>query len=175
MEKRRQHGADGVLPPHDQAAHPSEWATITSITTKFGMMPETLRKWVRRAEVDASGSGPVRWATASPSGERPAAAARGTSVPLFAEGQLEREEIIEGVRRFSVGFVFTRNLTVQDDAMRTFATFTAGAFEQQLGTPELTTGRSGQRVFEAWAKFQEKASSHVDGRSSLRTEMSDRS
>ena len=35
-----------------QAEHRSQWATITSIATKFGMTPETLRKWVRRAEVD---------------------------------------------------------------------------------------------------------------------------
>ena len=28
-------------------------ATITSIAAKFGMTPETLRTWVRRAEVDA--------------------------------------------------------------------------------------------------------------------------
>jgi transposase len=32
--------------------HSSEWATITSIAEKFGMAPETLRQWVRRAEVD---------------------------------------------------------------------------------------------------------------------------
>lgn len=31
----------------------SQWAAITSISTKFGMTAETLRKWVRRAEVDA--------------------------------------------------------------------------------------------------------------------------
>ena len=33
----------------------SRWAAITSIATKCGMTPETLRKWVRRAEVDAGG------------------------------------------------------------------------------------------------------------------------
>ena len=33
--------------------HASQWAAITSIATKCGMTPETLRKWVRRAEVDA--------------------------------------------------------------------------------------------------------------------------
>ena len=33
----------------------SQWAAITSIATKCGMTPETLRKWVRRAEVDAGG------------------------------------------------------------------------------------------------------------------------
>jgi transposase len=31
----------------------SQWAAITSIAEKFGMTAETLRKWVRRAEVDA--------------------------------------------------------------------------------------------------------------------------
>ena len=35
--------------------HTSQWAAITSIATKCGMTPETLRKWVRRAEVDAGG------------------------------------------------------------------------------------------------------------------------
>jgi transposase len=30
----------------------SQWAAIVSIASKFGMSPETLRLWVRRAEVD---------------------------------------------------------------------------------------------------------------------------
>ena len=33
--------------------YPSQWATITSIASKFGMTAETLRTWVRRAEVDS--------------------------------------------------------------------------------------------------------------------------
>ena len=33
--------------------YPSEWAAITSIAAKCGMTTETLRKWVRRAQVDA--------------------------------------------------------------------------------------------------------------------------
>jgi transposase-like protein len=32
--------------------YPSEWATFTSIAGKLEMMPETLRVWVRRAQVD---------------------------------------------------------------------------------------------------------------------------
>jgi len=31
----------------------SEWAAIKSIAHKFGMTPETLRQWVRRAETDS--------------------------------------------------------------------------------------------------------------------------
>ncbi len=31
----------------------SEWAAITSIATKCGMTPETLWKWIRRAQVDS--------------------------------------------------------------------------------------------------------------------------
>ncbi len=30
----------------------SEWAAITSVSSKLGMTPETLRIWVRRAQVD---------------------------------------------------------------------------------------------------------------------------
>jgi len=32
--------------------HPSEWAAIESIAGKLGMTPETLRRWLRRDEVD---------------------------------------------------------------------------------------------------------------------------
>src|ERR1043166_6507038 len=32
--------------------HPSEWAAIGSVATKLGMTPETLRKWLRRDEID---------------------------------------------------------------------------------------------------------------------------
>ena len=33
-------------------AHPSEWAAIQSVAGKLGMTAETLRKWVRRDEID---------------------------------------------------------------------------------------------------------------------------
>ena len=36
-----------------QSDYRSQWAAISSIASKCGMTPETLRKWVRRAEVDA--------------------------------------------------------------------------------------------------------------------------
>ena len=35
-----------------QGEHESEWAAIGSIASKIGCTPETLRKWVRRAERD---------------------------------------------------------------------------------------------------------------------------
>jgi transposase len=35
-----------------QAEYASQWSAIESIAQKCGMTPETLRKWVRRAEVD---------------------------------------------------------------------------------------------------------------------------
>ena len=35
-----------------QSEHPSQWQAVVSIATKIGCTPETLRKWVRRAEVD---------------------------------------------------------------------------------------------------------------------------
>ncbi len=33
-----------------QGEHESQWAAISSIASKIGCTPETLRKWVRRAE-----------------------------------------------------------------------------------------------------------------------------
>jgi transposase-like protein len=35
-----------------EAEHSSQWAAIGSIAAKIGCTPETLRKWVRRAERD---------------------------------------------------------------------------------------------------------------------------
>jgi len=35
-----------------QDEHHSQWAAICSIAAKFGMTPETLRRWVRRTETD---------------------------------------------------------------------------------------------------------------------------
>ena len=35
-----------------QGEHTSQWAALSSIASKIGCTPETLRKWVRRAERD---------------------------------------------------------------------------------------------------------------------------
>ena len=35
-----------------RSEHESEWAAMTSIASKIGCTPETLRKWVRQAERD---------------------------------------------------------------------------------------------------------------------------
>jgi len=35
-----------------QHEHGSEWETITSVAEKLGPTPETVRKWVRQAEID---------------------------------------------------------------------------------------------------------------------------
>lgn len=37
--------------------HPSQWAAITSIASKFGCTAETLRNWVRQAERDSGQPG----------------------------------------------------------------------------------------------------------------------
>ena len=35
-----------------ESAHESQWAAISSIATKIGCSPETLRKWLRQSERD---------------------------------------------------------------------------------------------------------------------------
>lgn len=35
-----------------QTDYPSQWKAIESVAGKCGMTPETLRKWVRQAEID---------------------------------------------------------------------------------------------------------------------------
>lgn len=35
-----------------QHEHASQWEAITSVAEKLGPTPETVRKWVRRAEID---------------------------------------------------------------------------------------------------------------------------
>jgi transposase len=39
------------------AEHSSEWAAMCSIAGKIGCTPETLRKWVRQAEIDTGRRG----------------------------------------------------------------------------------------------------------------------
>jgi transposase len=58
MDKRGRYPAEvrerGVrLVFEQQDSYESQWAAITSIAAKLGCTPETLRKWVRRAERDA--------------------------------------------------------------------------------------------------------------------------
>jgi len=36
-----------------QREYPSQWQAVVSIATKIGCTAETLRKWVRRAEIDS--------------------------------------------------------------------------------------------------------------------------
>lgn len=41
----------------NEREYDSQWATIVSIASKIGCTPETLRKWVRRTEVDTGRRG----------------------------------------------------------------------------------------------------------------------
>ncbi len=50
--------------------YPSQWAAICSIAKKFGVSSETLRKWVRRAEVDAGQRAGVTTASGAAAGAR---------------------------------------------------------------------------------------------------------
>jgi transposase len=43
-----------------QREHASQWAAIVSFAAKIGCTPETLRSWVRRAEVDEGRRAGVR-------------------------------------------------------------------------------------------------------------------
>jgi len=36
-----------------EGEHPSRWAAIISISEKIGCVPQTLREWVKKAEVDS--------------------------------------------------------------------------------------------------------------------------
>ena len=40
--------------------YPSEWAAMTSIASKIGCKPETLRRWVRQAETDTGSRAGLR-------------------------------------------------------------------------------------------------------------------
>ncbi len=40
-----------------QSEYPSQWAAIESVAAKVGVSSETLRKWVRQAEVDGGQRG----------------------------------------------------------------------------------------------------------------------
>ncbi len=45
-----------VLQGHREGAYASEWAAICAVAQMLGPTPETVRKWVRRAQATASGA-----------------------------------------------------------------------------------------------------------------------
>ncbi len=56
-----------------EAEHPSQWAAIGAIASKIGCTPETLRKWVRQAEIDSGRRGGFTTAERERSGGRASA------------------------------------------------------------------------------------------------------
>ena len=50
--------AVGLVTEHAQD-YDSEWASIVAVSGRLGMTAETLRRWVRQAEVDAGSAGGV--------------------------------------------------------------------------------------------------------------------
>ncbi len=36
----------------NQRVYPSQWSTISSVAEKIGCSPESLRRWIRRKEID---------------------------------------------------------------------------------------------------------------------------
>lgn len=48
-----------------QSEYPSQWAAIESVAAKVGVSSETLRKWVRQAEVDGGQRGGLTTAEAA--------------------------------------------------------------------------------------------------------------
>src|SRR4030042_756331 len=83
-----------------QGEYPSQWAAISSIATKCGMTPETLRKWVRRGGGGGGGragrpdGGPPRPArpTSRPARQRPPSAGRQRDEALKLELQQAHAE-----------------------------------------------------------------------------------
>src|SRR3972149_4414802 len=70
--------------------YPSQWAAISSIATKCGMTPETLRKWVRRAEADVGGRPGLTRGAPEPAGGR---GVPGDVVRGLAELERENREL----------------------------------------------------------------------------------
>src|SRR3954467_8437754 len=81
-----------------RAEYDSEWAAIVSISGKLGMTSETLRKWVRQAEID----GRARMGVTSAEAERVKALER-------ENRELRRRTRSSRRRRFSSRGSSTRN------------------------------------------------------------------